>query len=176
MSSVSNKYAKALFDYCSDQVYDDFSNFISLSNINDFFLSYLSLPIIGSSEKKDFLSSVGFVSDFVNYVIILVEDDILSQVHNIYKQYKRLVYEKRNLMQIYVYSISEITKSQEQYIGKITRNMLNKDTEFEIENIIDRSLINGFIIKAENYILDISGRKKIECITQVTKDFIRKTL
>lgn len=114
------------------------------------------------SEKE----YAGLVSAFVSF---LSKHKALSHIHEIEKAYTRLIDEKDGRLRAVVHSPIPLANSDRDNIENGLKKIFEK-REIELQEEIDPTLIGGWKIRTENYLIDRSTNGQLERLkTTLTK-------
>ena len=157
INEVSLQYAKSLYDLSNDLDKDlnDLEVLKScISNSNEL-VKVLMHPSISKEEKKELFKNLlsGKVEDyFLYFVYVLVDNERILELENIYDTFKMLVDEKHNILNCDVvskYPLNTIIKND---LVKFLENKYHK--QIIINEIIDNSLIGGIKVIVQNEVID----------------------
>lgn len=167
-SLLAKPYSRAIFDFAK-----------SKRNLKEWkiYLELLSYVInnseiknrIGISSKLDlfnFISNVlkGQVDKyFLNFVNILIQNERLVVVDSIISQFDTLLNKENRVKKVTVYSVEYLSnKEKEDLIKKLESKYL---CTIQLENIIDRELIAGIVIKINETVYDNSLKNRFSILT-----------
>ena len=178
MSSERN-YAEALFDLalednCLDLVFDKL-NFIKENILTqEGFLELLLSPNIAFKQKESLLNKIflGADSDInannnnnndddaeknkmvLNFILVLIKRNKLPIINLIINNFLDMYYDYKNILQAKVYSAVKLSDSALSNI----KNVLEKKygSGIILENIIDKNIIAGFLVKINGTLVDLS--------------------
>lgn len=180
MSSERN-YAEALFDLalednCLDLVFDKL-NFIKENILTqEGFLELLLSPNIAFKQKESLLNKIflGADSDInannnnnddddgdakenkmvLNFILVLIKRNKLPIINLIINNFFDMYYDHKNILRAKVYSAVKLSDS----VLFNIKNVLEKkySSGIILENIIDKNVIAGFLVKINGTLVDLS--------------------
>lgn len=171
-TKIANRYAKALFDLALekeliDQVKVDMDLVISICGQNKDFKLMLQSPIIFTDKKEAILKEL-FEKNIqqMSYFFLLIitrkkREAILNLIAEqfvvIYKEYKNITEAQLST------AVEMDPKIKEQLIA-----LLKDQTkgEIELETIVEKDLIGGFVLNYDNKQFDASISKQIKNLKQ----------
>lgn len=170
---VAQRYAKALFDLAveTNQLEAVKSDVETIRAVESRELDVvLRSPVIREEKKVAVFDAVfgGKVSNltiqFFNLLFRkgreIATDEILDAFEALYRQHNRI-----HVM--HITTAQPITPELNLYLKeKLLKNENYKDSTFEIRNIVDESIIGGFVIQVNDKLVDASIRKDLQEIKQ----------
>jgi len=167
-SSLAKPYSRAIFDFAK-----------SNNNLREWriYLELLSYVInnsqikhrIGISSKLDLFNFISNVLKeqvdkyFLNFVNILIQNERLIVVDYIISQFDTLLNKENRVKKVTVYSVEYLSnKEKEDLIKKLESKYL---CTIQLENIIDRELIAGIVIKINETVYDNSLKNRFSILT-----------
>lgn len=171
-SKISGRYAKALFDFASEQnliepLYADM-NLINQTYVTspDFAVAMRS-PIIRPDKKIKIFSTIfkdRINTITLNYLNIIFKKGRELYIHDIVYQFVQLYKIHHNIQDVIVITPMTITdKIRQQLIVRLNKQ-LNKT--IELVEKIDTSLVGGMIVKVGDRLIDTSISGKIKRLEQ----------
>lgn len=127
----------------------------------------LDHPNIGGLEKKKLFMSIWektLHKEVLNFLFLLIEKERIKFLYEKIQQYKLIMLEAENTINIKVESAIELRKRQEERLIDILRKKTNK--EVVIDKKINKSLIAGYTIKYEDIFIDYSLRNSLDRLIQ----------
>jgi len=170
------RYAKAILDLAKDKGLTDKVN-IDLLLINKTvtenpdLLDMLHNPIIKSGEKKSALNKI-FAKKTeaitMNLINLLIENKRLPLLTLVVKEYLTLYHELKGVEVASVTSAIPLTKDIEAKILKKIKQI--SDNKITLKNIIDPSIIGGFILRVGDKQFDSSVSNQLNSLLANFKD------
>lgn len=165
---ISTTYATALYDVCVEEnKVDEFMNEVGFINEtlkgNTEFFEVLSTPRINVNEKKKIIDDVfgNYVNrEIVNFIKILIDKRRIGYIIDIANEFERMVYEYKGIVKAKAYSSICLNSEQIKKIEKKLSEQSGKTVE--IENIVDKSLLGGIMIKFNDVVIDGTLKGKLE--------------
>ncbi len=168
-NKTSARYAKALFQHAMESGKEkEISKDISLieETLAETNLSFLDNPTISESNKeKVLLTSFTKLSKTTqNFIQLLSKKKRISLISEIAKEYRKFLLAHQG--EEYVTLITPVPATDK--IKKLTMDILSKIVEKKavLHNIIDTSLIGGFIIRTSTVQYDASVKTHLKKIKQ----------
>lgn len=163
---IEAEYAKAIYELALEEKKEDifekcFSIVISTLE-NEEYYKVLTSPFIEATEKKNLITKVYEKLDqtFVYFLCVLVENNRISCIHEIYEAYNQYLLSHRDIVHIQIESAVELTSLQ---MINLTESLQNKyiGKKIELENIIDPKLIGGIHIVSNGKSIDMSLKNSL---------------
>ncbi|MCF6465051.1 F0F1 ATP synthase subunit delta [Clostridium sp. Cult2] len=172
---VGKRYAEALFEAGLElNKLEDFKEDIGkVSNIlkNEIALQkILSHPKISKDEKKDLLSSIfkDKVSyEILNFLYIIVDKRREGYLIEISKEFEELFNEHNNIIEVTAITAIDMNKKLKNKLVHVLSNKTNKT--IILNNIVDRNVIGGVLLRVENKIIDGTIRGQLQSIEKTLK-------
>jgi len=165
LSTLARPYAKAAFSVASEQSsLADWSAMLSTlaavtleKNVS----TVMSNPSLTSAEKATFVSELCSeeLSDSGKQLVgTLAENHRLSLLPEIFNQFQVLKSELEKSVSVVVTSAFELSETQENTLSEKLAIKLGRDVS--ITTIIDKSIIGGVVIRADDFVIDgsVSGK------------------
>ena len=168
ITAAAKNYAEALIDLAKyneityDELEKDLKTALDAYNVSDDMPSVLNNPSINLEVKTDIVKSIfkGRVSDkVINFLIILVEKNRMSEFPQICRQFKMNLNEINNIQPVTVTSAIELSKEQKEQIVEKLSQKLKKTIEPSWKT--DDGIIAGLMIKIYDNIIDMSVKNRI---------------
>ncbi len=172
MNEVAKEYAKAIFDLALEQKeiqkYQEQLIFTSEVIKQNSDLNKLLLSPLDIKEKREVVDSIfsgKIAKHILHFVFILVENNRLMLLEQINTQYDELIKLHEEQVQCDVYSVVLLTDVEK---DKLTKKLSQKfGKNIILNNYIDKSLIGGMKIVADNTVIDFSIKNKLNNIKKV---------
>lgn len=157
INEVSLQYAKSLYDLSND-LDEDLNDLEVLksciSNSNEL-VKVLMHPSISKEEKKELFKNI--LSDKVetyllHFIYVLVDNERILEIENIYETFKMLVDEKKNILNCDVVSKYPLNSNIKDNLIKFLENKYQK--QINLNEIIDDALIGGIKVIVQNEVID----------------------
>ncbi len=167
MSRVAKRYAKALFELAEEEkilnkVEADVAQFASLSSESADFNALLSNPLINEKEKFNILSELfknkiqPLTLDFLNLLSVKKRMDILGEIA---AEFRKMMLRFANKIEGELISAVQLSPEQIQHIRSNMEKMTGKNVL--LDEKIDESVLGGFIVRIEDWVLDNSVRYQL---------------
>ena len=157
INEVSLQYAKSLYDLSNDLDKDlnDLEVLKScISNSNEL-VKVLMHPSISKEEKKELFKNLfsGKVEDyFLYFVYVLVDNERILELENIYDTFKMLVDEKNNILNCEVVSKYPLDNNVKEDLIKYLSQKYQK--EIILKELVNDELIGGIKVIVQNEVID----------------------
>lgn len=170
---VSKTYGEALFELSIEEknldlVTEEVKLVIEVLSQNDDLLRLLNHPKISKEEKLTVIENIfkGRMSDtLVGFLVIIVDKGRYNELHSIFEYFLARVREHKSIGVAYVTSAIELSDTQK---NAITNKLLatTKYVQFEMNYIIDSSIIGGLVIQIGDRVVDSSIQTQIKTLTK----------
>lgn len=173
---VVKRYAKALLNFALEQnnvqeTFNELSELVQVIDTNANFKSLLNSPIVKSGVKMAVLEEI-FVRKSVTverFITLLCENKRLSYLYAIAKEYCQMYLAHQGQVAVVLTTAIPMSKAmQELVLQRVIQ--ITKQENIAIENIIDKSIIGGFILRVGDVQYNASVAHKI---SQVKKQFLQ---
>lgn len=168
MDSVASRYAIALLSVAREE--NKINEYVSqveqlkvVFKENNELITFLKSYSISKDEKKQTLTLCfqGKIYEYIlNLLFVLVDNSRANYMIEIFNEFIRIALNELNIKKGIVYSTISLSKKQMNDITKKVSSIICANVI--LENIIDKSLLGGFKIQIEDYILDDSLKYRLE--------------
>lgn len=163
---VEKEYAKALYELAEEQrivnVIEEEFNAISNILKDEETMKFFLAPNIKIEDKKSVVlkSFKGFNETLINFLFVLLDNRRFDLVQNINNEFTQIILNKNEILPIKLISAKKLDKNQ---IDKITLSIRLRfnNKKLKIENIVDKTLIGGIKILANDTEIDLSTKNSI---------------
>ncbi len=168
MSRVAIRYSKALFEFALEkgqlsEIEKDLSSIKEIIKKTEEFQKFLLNPLTPAKSKTDLLKktfkdSISPLS--MNFLILTSSKKRSEFIEEIIARFEVLALDHNNILSVQVYSAVSLNPDQTEAI----KNRLEKKTgkEVQLVEIIEKSLIGGFIVKIRDSVIDYSLKRQLE--------------
>ncbi len=167
MSRVAKRYAKALFELAEEEkilnkVEADVAQFASLSSESAEFSALLSNPLINEKEKFNILKELfsnkvqPLTLDFLNLLSVKKRLGILPDIA---QEFRAMMLNFANKIEGELISAVKLSPDQVDHIRSNMEKMTGKNVL--LDEKIDKSVLGGFIVRIEDWVLDNSVRYQL---------------
>ena len=164
---IASRYAKALLSLAEenqiiDEAYESMSVVLDVFEKNRELKVLLSSPIVRESRKVNIVQKIfeNKVNKLIlKYLLIITRKKRSFLIEPIAVEYKRLHKLKLNIETVTVTTAHDIDDEIKGKVIKVARHITDKKIEFQ--NIVDLSIIGGFILKIGDYYYDASIRRSL---------------
>ena len=168
-SRAAVRYAKAVFSLAnendmSSMVYHDMLFYINLCSNDKSFSDMLANSVINTKSKQEIILSLNNnMSDLSKDLIaLLISNKRLSILVDVCNAYKSLYEEANNMIKAVVVTAVPITDSIKQTVLLKINSISTK--KVEINNIIDKNILGGFILRFDGKEYNASLSNKLQKI------------
>lgn len=168
-SRAAIRYAKAIFSLANEsdmslRVYEDMLFYIDLSSNEKSFSEMLANSVINTKSKHDIILSLNNNTSALskNLIGLLISNKRLSILVDVCNAYKSLYEKANNMTKAVVVTALPITdRIKEAALLKINSISSKK---VEINNIIDKNILGGFILRYDGKEYNASLSNKLQKI------------
>lgn len=172
VTSVSRRYAGALFDFAGEQdsrddVRSDCAAISSLYDASAEFAAFVKNPTIAPEEASAMLDTLfrgKAHSTTLKFLQFLVSKGRLDQLPLICEVYEALICEMQDIIKVEITAAHQLTETQLSAMKQKLHDRYQKQIEADVE--VDPSLIGGFKIKVGDHIRDFSLATKLDQFEQ----------
>jgi len=154
-SRAAIRYSKAIFQIAEESnslsnIKGDMDSIISAHKSSEDFKKLINNTLINYSDKKEILSIViSKMNEKTNNLIdLLIANKRLSILYDIAHGFNDIYNQENNIARATVVTATPISDKIKNQVLKKIQTLSNKSVE--IENIIDETIIGGFILRYEN--------------------------
>ena len=154
-SRAAIRYSKAIFQIAKESnnlpnIKDDMDSIISAHESSEDFKKLINNTLINYSERKEILSIVisKMNAKTSNLIDLLITNKRLSILYDIAHGFNDIYNRENNIERATVITATPISDKIKTQVLKKLQKLSNKSVE--IENIIDETILGGFILRYEN--------------------------
>jgi F-type H+-transporting ATPase subunit delta len=167
MEELAQVYSRALFQVARErgklaEIREQLGQFAdALAGNRQLAIFFLS-PYFSSQEKQDALSRVldGADEEFLNFLLLLIENHRMPVIHRIRQQYERLWEEENRTLPVEITSAVELDPETTEDLGKKIGERAGRTVKLAAR--VDPEIIGGIVVRVGNSILDASIRTRLE--------------
>lgn len=168
LTTIARPYARAAFGHALEQPEGlaRWSRMLGLlaAAINEPAVqNILDNPLLTTADETALLRQLmadDLPEDGSNFIEILAQYDRLALLPTISDLYELLKSNHEKTMDVEVTSAFEVSEAEKSSLQSALKNRLQR--EINIESTVDRALIGGVVIKAEDTVIDDSVRGRLE--------------
>ncbi len=168
--TIARPYAKAVFNHALAEgrlaEWSGYLNILAAVVQDDNAAQFITTPATTASQRSalliDMLSSVSVKPDeqAQNFVHLLAANKRLTTLPDILKLYEAMRAEQEKTMTVNVSSFGELSSAQKQQLIDTLGKRLQRQVKLKVS--IDKELIGGAVIHADDLVIDGSVRGKID--------------
>ncbi len=164
-TSSSNRYSDAIFQIASeDNSLSEWGEF--LQNLSEIFKDtkvqkYFLDPKINNDNKISLISNSEIKTDVkkINFLKLMIEKNRLFLIDSIIERFNKLIDKKNGVKRAKIITAFELSENQLNQINDklsiVTKSKVVSD------NVIDKTILGGFIAKFDDQMLDMSTKGKL---------------
>lgn len=165
---AAKRYSTALFEEGKekdkiDLFLEQIKDVSTIISKNDELITFLNHPAISGDDKLKLVTEVfkdKLDSEIFNLVLLLVDHNRINEVNFVYEDYKEMVYELKGIK---VAHVTTYVPLNEEEINLLKEKLKVKyNASFEVENIVDKSVLGGVYIKVDDEVIDGTVRGTFE--------------
>ena len=172
LSTVARPYARSSFSYALDEAggLDEWSTMLRLlaAVINESAVqSMLDDPLLTIENQTHLLVSLmddDLSPEGRNFIGVLAEYNRLALIPNVTEQFELLKANHEKILDVAVTSAFEVSEENELALVEALAKRLQRDINIKTE--VDKSLIGGVLIRAEDMVIDDTLRGRLERLAQ----------
>ena len=168
-SRAAIRYAKAVFSLAnendmSSRVYEDMLFYINLSTNEKSFSEMLANSVINTKSKHDIILSLNNNTSVLskNLIGLLISNKRLSILVDVCNAYKSLYEMANDMTKAVVVTAVPITNSIKE--AALTKISSISSKKVEINNVIDKNILGGFILRYDGKEYNASLSNKLQKI------------
>lgn len=169
---LSSRYAKALFDFSKEKnqtqvIFEDLKLFSATLKENRDLQMLLRNPVIEPRQKHSIFEKVfnGTLHDTTyKFLELLVKQKREPELDTICNEFFKLYNTDNNIRSAEITTAQPLSEDLKNKIIKMLSQQVN--AQIELQQIIDPSIIGGFVIKMDDYYIDSSIISKINKLKQ----------
>lgn len=172
LSTIARPYARAAFSYALDQT----DGLLTWSRMLKSLGTTMAQPAVGDALDSPLLTTedetallVQLMADELNseaenFIGVLAEYGRLALLPTISEMFEWLKANHEKTMEVEVVSAFEVSEQEKSQLGSALQRLLQRD--IVLETTVDKALIGGVVIKAEDTVIDDSVRGKLAKLSQ----------
>lgn len=165
---AANVYSEALFGLALeenriDELQGELKVLCALIAENPEFMEFLTTPMIGKEEKRDFVDSVlggKFSKEIVNLTKVLIDKNRSREILDIIQVFENTVLSHQDIYSAAAYTAVPLGASELEALRAKLVKLTGKT--ISLENIIDTSVIGGIRLKVGDRVIDGSLKRRLE--------------
>ena len=171
---VSMRYAKALFTYAKEQgaedaIYDNMLQLMATLQQVKELVAMLNAPTLSKEERVKLLCSAVDSSpvyeDFIRLVVNAEREHLLIFISHCY------VSLYRKAKDIVAVRFTTAQPADDALCDKVTAAILPDGVTVEMQNVVDKDIVGGFIYETETHRLDASIRRQLR---DIENEFVKQ--
>jgi len=169
-SRLAARYAKALYEVADsmqqvDVVFNNMNDILEITTSHKDVAAILANPLIRNDKKIKILDTLledkvsNIVIKFINLIIKKNREINLPEISN---QFIKLYYQKNNIMVVDLITSEKIDETIREKINALLKKIIDKQILFN--EILNKNIIGGFIIRFDNKQIDQSLLRKLQIL------------
>ena len=176
LTSISGRYAKALFDLgkqhnCVDELGQNFIAFQTFLTENSKFNRLMSYAKFNNNIKnvlqKYVYQTLKLNNLFINFLNVLLKYKRFNLLDKISRTFHQVVLFNRSEREVTVYSAMTLTTNQKNKLKTLISKLFNEKSI--IKYYVNKDILSGFVIYSNGVILDASGKEVIRQLESFIK-------
>lgn len=170
---IAKKYALALFRAMSekeslDECRAEFGKLKAFMEENKKIKQFLYYYPVKEDLKKDVIRKIseGFLPEFVNFLLLLVEKKRFSLLDVIEDEYVKLVNQAQGVETAQVTTPQALEEDQKEKLISVLSEVSGKT--IELKEIVDPDIIGGFVVRLGDSVFDASVTTQLQKLYQQT--------
>ena len=168
-NEICVRYAKALINIFNSEVkqkecLESFNKFLKLKKEIRALNVLLNNPMISTPKKllvlKRINTKLKFEKNFFKFLSVLCKHNRLFALELIYEKINDIINKNNDIVKLDLITTEKVDQKLEKKIKQIVLNNMKK--KVLINNIIDKRLIGGMILKVDSFMIDNSISTKLE--------------
>lgn len=160
--SIAEKYAESLLEVakdrnCLEEVKNNFLWLVRRLCDNDQLRFVFVSPLFSGPSKKaalDRIVSDVFCEEFVRFLYVVADKKREKYIFDIYRHFTKIVDDHENKIHVQVRTVFPLDAGLSEKLAGKLREKTGK--EIVLENLIDKKLIGGAVVKMNDFVLDCS--------------------
>lgn len=163
---VEQVYARALFEVALEnaeleKIFSQVSFFVCDIFIEDEFKNFILNPNVNFDDKKNLLKKIFIDSEtMLNFFLVLIKKNRFKYVKEIFESFIDEYWKYKNVLHAKIISVCKLPCE----IIDNVKSVLEKKfcASIIIENVIDDSIIGGFVVKIGETVIDLSIKLRLD--------------
>lgn len=178
-NEICVRYARALIKIFKNKSEQDkclkmYRKLLDLKKESKSFENFLLSPMIPINKKMNCLnklhSKLKIEKNLFNFLCILCKHNRLFALEMIYSKVDNIIKKKNNIVRLDIITTEKIDEKISNKIKKTVSDLMKKSVE--INNIVDKSILGGMILKIDSYMIDDSISSKLSNYKKIPKGII----
>lgn len=171
IDSVAKSYANALIDLLNESkisIDDSLKELQLIEKIvsDDEISRFLKYPNIEKKEKiniiNESLSKYNFDKNIISFIEVLVDNNRIESLSSIIEAIFEYVDNLKGVVRVEIISNKDLNEKTLKALVAYLKDMFNKEVVPTVT--IDETIIGGFVVKRNGYLLDVSVLNKLKAI------------
>ncbi|MFA5104363.1 MAG: ATP synthase F1 subunit delta [Candidatus Margulisiibacteriota bacterium] len=173
--SITEKYAESLLKVAKDKdrledIKKNFAWLVGRLRDNDHLRMVFVSPLFSGDNKKtalDRIVSGVFCGEFISFLHIIADKKREKYIFKIYEHFKKITDVYENKIRVEIKTVFPLDGDLEKKLKKKLEAKTGK--KVIVENVIDKRIIGGAVLKMNDYILD---RSVLSGLTALEKELV----
>ena len=173
---IANHYAKALFELIANSNNGNFNNELKLMESelsllsetvsgNDNLLVFIKHPCIQTVKKVEFMENIfkKVISPLaLNLLLLLTKEHMVDLIELIHYEFKTMLDVQHNILKAKLTMAYQAPESMQNNLKARMKENLGQN--FELEMVVDKSIIGGLVLQLGDFVIDGSVKQKLNNI------------
>ena len=178
-NEICVRYAKALIKILDNDVEQQkciemYEELLVLKNKSEIFSSFLHNPMIPAQKKLKILNKLSYKlkidKKLFNFLCVLCKHNRLFALEMIYRKVDDIIKLKKNTVKLDLITTQKVEVKILNNIKKTISDLMKKSVV--VNNVIDKNIIGGMILKIDSYMFDASISSKLSNYKNISKGLI----
>jgi F-type H+-transporting ATPase subunit delta len=170
---VSKTYGDALFELSlengtEDVLFEEAKTFLEVIHADDELVKFMKHPKIVKEEKLKTGKTIfdkEFSKEFAGFLMILVQKDRFSEVERTLEYFIERMKTHKKIGVAYVSTAKELNEVQKEQVKMRLLETTDFET-FEMNYIVDETLLGGMVIRIGDRVVDTSIKNKLRSLSK----------
>ncbi len=168
-SKIAAVYAQAIYDASDNKnkLFSEVKSLLEAISADSSLKDFLKNPVIDFAQKQKLLQSIKLSKTLSTSLEVITKNAKAANIEAILKEFVDIYYKKNNITEVEAISTYALSKQEISKIEKKIKQKINQDVV--INNVINKDILGGLIIKYNSQMQDASVLGKINQIKRLMK-------
>lgn len=170
---VSKTYGDALFELSleekkEDLLFEEAKTFLEVIKKDDELVKFMKHPKIVKEDKIKTGKNIfdkHFSKEFAGFLLVLIQKDRFSEIEKILEYFIGLIKEYKKIGVAYVSTAAPLNERQKENVKKRLLETTSYEA-FEMNYMVDESLLGGMVIRVGDRVVDTSIKNKLKSLSK----------